>query len=210
MLDRPFGAADIVALSRNPDRDLSVRTGKGFSFPQRGWVYAAAEAFYRADRSSPALWTAFDRVVTGREMTSWKAERRSDLKPMLDRFLVMDRRSHARFVASAFTSPTRVITWREHELCLPLGLLLEDDSGRGLRLLWIERALRLQKRSSGLLATATLAALETSRGEIAWLEAWFLRSGEVGRYQAKDLRANWSRLDRMLAIAEEQAGGAAR
>lgn len=210
MLDRPFGAADIVALSRNPDRDLSLRTGTGFSFPQRGWIYAAAEGFYRAERSPAALWATFDRVVTGREMTPWKAERRGDLKSMLDRFLTMDKRSEARFVESAFASPTRVITWREHELCLPLGLLLDDDSGRGLRLLWIERALQLRKRSSSLLATATLAALETSRGEIAWLEAWFLRTGEVGRYLAKDLRSNWLQLDRILAAAEEQAGGSAR
>lgn len=45
MLDRPFVPADIAALSRNPERDVSIRSGKGFSFPQRGWVYVAAEAF---------------------------------------------------------------------------------------------------------------------------------------------------------------------
>lgn len=74
MLDRPFVPADIAALSRNPERDVSIRSGKGFSFPQRGWVYAAARAFYQSERSEHALWAAFEAAVAGRQMTDWKTE----------------------------------------------------------------------------------------------------------------------------------------
>lgn len=205
MLHRPFVPSDIAALSRNSERDVSVRSGKGFSFPQRGWVYVAAEAFYQSERREQALWTAFEAAVTGQHMTDWKASRSADLKPMLQRFLAADRRSSARFVESAFRSPSRVIPWREHDLCLPLGLVLDDDAGRGMRLLWIEKSLRRRKASANLLASATLAAFETARGEVSWLETWFLGTGEVGRYGASDLRAIWSRLDRLLAAAEERA-----
>ncbi len=205
MLSRPFGPRDIVDLARNPARDLGARPKGGFSFPQRGWVYSAAVAFYRGGLSEPDLWAELDRAATGRAMTPWKQAKRDDLKPMLRRFIALERRSEATFIESAFAAPAAVIAWREHRLGLPLGLIVEEGRERGLRQLWIESMFQPQKLGSVLVASATLAAAEVTRGAFEWVETWHLRTGEAFRYLGKDLRANWPRLDRVLGQGEERA-----
>jgi hypothetical protein len=209
MLNRPFGPGDIVDLARNPAKDLAARPPGGFSFPQRGWVYRAAEAFYRSGRSESALWTAFEAQVTGQKMTDWKRTKGQELTPRLQRFVGLDRQSRAAFVESAYVYPSSVVTWREHALRLPLGLIVEEEGQRGLRLLWIESMFQPRKRGAILVASATLAAAEVARGTFRWVETWHLNAGEAVRFAADDLRASWTRLDRMLGEGEERAGRSA-
>ena len=207
MLIRPFGASDILALSRNPTFDLAAARSKGgFSFPQRDWVYVPAVAYLSSSRRPDALWSAFARAIEGRGMTPWKQERETELRPMLVRFLRLDSASPASFRQSAYARPPRVVTWRDHDLRMPLGLIMETETGIGLRQLWIERMFVRGRSGVHLVLGATLAAAEILHGPISWLETWHLASGDTARYDASDLRATWPRLDRILAEAEGRAG----
>jgi hypothetical protein len=146
----PFTPSDIRELARDPNLSLaSLRTGSGFSYPQRGWIYAAATAYYEHGRDSEALWARLEaELERGRGLTPFKSRQADDVRVHLETFLDLDRRAaHAPFLISAKTSPDAVTSWRNHLIRMPLGLIIQGSQGPFMRLLWAERALMHGRRA---------------------------------------------------------------
>ncbi len=200
-----FSVSELLALARDPDIDLARdrRVGEGFSFPQRGWLYAAAGGFYQGRRTAEAMTDALRAaLVRGRGMTAWKQSVEREMQPLLESFRNLHRTARGDFEHSAFQSPPIMVAWRNHGLRLPLGLLCRDGKDRFIRLLWIERGLQSGRRGVTMVVAATLAAAEEAIGPLAAVETWHLRDNEARFYHADDLHASFPKLDRMLTAAE--------
>ncbi len=207
----PFTQSDIRALAQDPNRDLaSLRSGSGFSYPQRNWMYSAAAAYYEQGRDREALWARLDdEVARGQGPTSWKLSRSEEVRLRLETFLELDRRAVAPFLVSAKTSPDAVMSWRDHLIRVPLGFIMQSPEGPFMRLLWTERVLLSGRRGVTMVVVATLAVAELAYGKLAGIETWHLREGHGAprSYSGLDLRALLPRFDRLLSQIEARLQG---
>ncbi len=203
----PFTLSDIRELARDPNISLaSLRSGSGFSYPQRGWIYAAAAAYYEHGRNAEAMWASLEaELERGRGITPFKLQQAETVRVHLETFLALDRRApEAPFLISAKTSPDAVTSWRNHLIRTPLGLIMQGPQGPIMRLLWAERALMRGRKGVVMVVAATLALAESTHGRLVGIETWHLRErGHAPKsYRAPDLRASWARLDRLLSSTE--------
>jgi|GEM_PF-7080472 hypothetical protein len=204
---RTFGVVEIRALTRDGERAaLDRKPGKGWGYPEQAWLYRSAGDFYVEGRDPAALWRRFAVESGGIEPDEWQRLRRAELTPRLETFLRMDATASGIFLKTAFTKPTRVEVWHGHRIRLPFGLTFATQRGKTMRLLWPERDHGPRSRGINLLATATFAIADDSNYDLAAIEAWHLRGGEISVFDARDLRRNYSQLDRLLTATERPAG----
>jgi len=204
-----FSLAEVRDLSRNPDLDLGARReyrrskGRGFSYPQERWLYCAAGDFYEGARNPQILRSVFRSALAGgnHELTAWKQSVERTMGAVLDALVMLDMHGRGEYERSAFEYPARTVTWRNHGLRVPVGLVFRDGEERFVRMLWMDRKLQARSRGITLVAAATLAVCEPL-GSISAVETWHLRDGERRFFHARDLRHSQDQLDQILTVAE--------
>ncbi len=120
---------------------------------------------------------------------------------LLDAFIALDKAGRRRYLRTAFMYPPAIVTWRNHGLRVPLGLVVQEDGYTFLRMLWMDAKLQVRSRGMTVVAAATLAAA-APLGTITAIETWHLRDRERRFFYAEDLRMSLDRLDRVLTLAE--------
>ena len=201
----PFSLADILDLTTRLSRFPVVRSGTGFSYPQRSWAYGGADAYYVSGREQAAIAAALDAALQrGKGATPWKRRELARLRSLLAAMVNLDGDAPGSYVETLFRSPLETIPWRGHALRLPLGLLFEIEGGRSVRLLAIERYLEFGRKGLAMMAVASLAAAEEKVGRLERFEIWHLRDTKISSYRTTDLRAWFDGLDRLLSEGEKR------
>lgn len=202
-----FTAPQIRELAHDPQRFLRDLErdddDSGFGYPQEAWRYGAIDAFHRADRSVAAAAAFLDAALKGGSGPSpWKVEKLAEISREIKSYALRDQRRPSRYVETLYRRRPPPATWRGHQLALPAGLRFEAE-GTVLRLVWTAKDLAFVRRGTTMVVAATLAQVEAGLGlSPRLIEVYHLRDGDERRFEARDLKAMWSGLDRLLGLAE--------
>lgn len=126
---------------------------------------------------------------------------------MLGRFAQMEPRARGIVREVLYQHRPGSVTWRGHQLAIPLSLLVEHLGRPGVRVMWTESALRFKSHGTTMVAAAMLANAEVLLNlRLAGIEVWQLRHGQQRYFAAELLHALYRRLDEMLTFPERRLG----
>lgn len=202
-----FTAAMIRELDHDPQRFMRnfgrARDGNGFGYPQEAWRYVCLDRFHSADRSIEAADSYLAQVLAeGAGPTKWKRREIAELRAQSRQYALRDQRRPSLYLPTPMPWRPSPVAWRGHVLALWPGLAFER-AGRLLRLVWTAKKLSFARRGTTMVVAATLAQLEASGAKVtSGIEVYQLRYGEERLFPVGDMKALWSRLDRLLTVAE--------
>lgn len=203
-----FTAAMVRELDNNPQRFMGTfgrpRQGSGFGYPQEAWRYGAFDAFHKEDRSLDAAEAYLAKVLQdGQGPTDWKRREIAEIRAHVRQYALRDQRKPSRYLSAPVLWRPEQVIWRGHRLSLRSGLAFERADPFA-RLVWSAKKLTFGRSGTTMVAAATLASLVASGTALSGIEVYQLRYGEERWFPAGDLMALWSRLDRLLTMAERQ------
>jgi hypothetical protein len=202
-----FTAAMIRELDHDPQRFLvnfgRRRRGSGFGYPQEAWRYGCLDRFHAAGRDLEAAEAYLAQVLAGGDgPTNWKRHEIAELRAQSRQYALPDQRRTSLYLPTPVFWRPSPVAWRGHVLALRPGLTFERGD-RLTRLVWTAKKLSFARPGATMVVAATLAQLEASgAGAGSGIEVYQLRYGEERWFSAGDLKGLWSRLDRLLTMAE--------